>query len=152
MKNHEYGPALSVEPDVQRTAALEDRVSSLELFFDLVFVFTITQLTTFLAHHPTGVGVAQMSIIFGNLWWMFGGYAWLTNAVPPRKVSQQLLILVGMAAFLVVALAVPNAFGSSGTALGVGYFVVTLVHAGLFLESTTSPSFGRSPARGPSTW
>jgi low temperature requirement protein LtrA len=65
----------------------DDRVSTLELFFDLVFVFTITQLTTFLVKHPTGAGVAQVTLIFGNLWWMFGGYAWLTNAVPPRKTS-----------------------------------------------------------------
>ena len=67
---------------------------------------------------------------------MFGGYAWLTNAVPPRKTSQQLLILVGMSVFLVVALATPDAFGASGPAFGVGYLVVTLVHTGLFLEST----------------
>src|SRR5438105_7101521 len=67
---------------------------------------------------------------------MFGGYAWLTNAVPPRKTSQQLLILVGMAVFLVVALAVPEGIGDGGALLGVGYLVVTLVHTGLFLRST----------------
>jgi low temperature requirement protein LtrA len=114
----------------------DERVSSLELFFDLVFVFTITQLTTFLVHHRTPAGVAEVVVIFGNLWWMFGGYAWLTNAVPPRKTSQRLLILVGMAGFLVIALAVPDAFGDSGLALGVGYLVVTMVHTGLFLRST----------------
>jgi low temperature requirement protein LtrA len=114
----------------------DERVTTLELFFDLVFVFTITQLTTFLVRHPTGVGVAQVTIIFGNLWWMFGGYAWLTNAVPPRQTTQQLLILVGMAAFMVVALAIPGAFGADGVPLGVGYLVVTLVHTGLFLKST----------------
>jgi low temperature requirement protein LtrA len=75
-------------------------------------------------------------VIFGNLWWMFGGYAWLTNAVPPRRTVQQLLILVGMAAFLVIALAIPDAFDGTGVALGVGYLVVTMVHTGLFLKST----------------
>ena len=59
------------------------RVSSLELFFDLVFVFTITQLTSLLAHDPTIGGIAQVVLVFGNVWWMYGGYAWLTNAVPP---------------------------------------------------------------------
>src|ERR1700730_7487662 len=86
-----------------RSGHRDDSVTTLELFFDLVFVFTITQLTTLLVRHPTAVGVAQATIIFGNLWWMFGGYAWLTNAVPPRQTTQQLLILVGMAAFMVVA-------------------------------------------------
>jgi low temperature requirement protein LtrA len=115
--------------------AEDDRVTTIELFFDLVFVFTITQLTTLLFRHPSGTGVGQVAVLFGNLWWMYGGYAWLTNAVPPRRASQQLLILCGMAGFLVVALAIPDAFSTTGVAFGVGYLVATLVHAGLFLES-----------------
>jgi len=90
--------------------------------------------------------VLPRSRCFGNLWWMFGGYAWLTNAVPPRKTSQQLLILVGMAAFLVVALAIPDAFGDGGALLGLGYLVVTLVYTGLFLRSTDN-SIVRAIAR-----
>jgi low temperature requirement protein LtrA len=113
----------------------DDRVTTIELFFDLVFVFTITQLTTLLFQHPSGAGVGQVVVLFGNLWWMYGGYAWLTNAVPPRRASQQLLLLCGMAGFLVVALAIPDAFSTTGVVFGVGYLVATLVHAGLFLES-----------------
>jgi low temperature requirement protein LtrA len=112
------------------------RVSTIELFFDLVFVFTITQLTTLLVAEPNGAGVGRVVLIFGNVWWMYGGYAWLTNAVPPRESVVKLLMLVGMAGFLVVALAIPGAFGSSGVAFGVGYLVVTLVHTGLFLHSS----------------
>ncbi len=116
-------------------SAQNDRVTTIELFFDLVFVFTITQLTTLLVRNPTGAGIAQCSVLGANLWWMYGGYAWLTNSVPPRRASQQMLLLCGMAGFLVVALAIPDAFGSAGAALGIGYLVATLVHAGLFLES-----------------
>jgi len=112
------------------------RVSTIELFFDLVFVFTITQLTSLLVDEPTGIGIARVALIFGNVWWMYGGYAWLTNAVPPREPVLRLLMLVGMAGFLVVALAIPNAFGDSGVAFGIGYLVVTFVHTGLFLRST----------------
>jgi low temperature requirement protein LtrA len=112
------------------------RVSTIELFFDLVFVFTITQLTTLLVAEPNGTGVARVVLIFGNVWWMYGGYAWLTNAVPPREPVVKVLMLVGMAGFLVVALAIPLAFGSSGVAFGVGYLVVTFVHTGLFLRSS----------------
>ena len=114
----------------------EPRVSSLELFFDLVFVFTITQLTSLLLRDPTLSGLLQMFLLFGNVWWMYGGYAWLTNAVPPRKVSVRLLLLVGMGGFLLIALAIPTAFGNGGIAFGVGYLVVTLVHTGLFLQSS----------------
>jgi low temperature requirement protein LtrA len=112
------------------------RVSSLELFFDLVFVFTITQLTSLLVAEPTGVGVARAALIFGNVWWMYGGYAWLTNAVPPHGTVLRLFMLVGMAGFLVVALAVPHAFGDSGVAFGVGYLIVTAVHTGMFLRAS----------------
>jgi low temperature requirement protein LtrA len=80
--------------------------------------------------------VARVALIFGNVWWMYGGYAWLTNAVPPRGSIVRLLMLVGMTGFLVVALAIPHAFGSSGVAFGVGYLSVTVVHTGLFLRSS----------------
>src|SRR5262245_36279675 len=114
----------------------EIRVSTIELFFDLVFVFTITQLTSLLVHDPTGRGVAQAVLIFGNLWWMYGGYAWLTNAVPPTDTPRRLLLIAGMGAFLVCALSVPDAFGDAGIAFGVGYVLVNVVHAGIFLQSS----------------
>ncbi len=116
--------------------ATDVRVSNVELFFDLVFVFTITQLTSLLVKDPSAIGLARVVLVFGNVWWMYGGYAWLTNAVPPRDAVLRLLVLVGMAGFLVVALAIPDAFGNSGVAFGLGYLVVTLVHTGMFLRST----------------
>jgi low temperature requirement protein LtrA len=119
---------------VEETEAV--RVSTIELFFDLVFVFAVTQLTTLLAHDPTAVGLLRVLLVFGTLWWMYGGYAWLTNAVPPRRLLLRLLILVGMTGFLVVALAIPTAFGRGGVAFGLGYLLVTLVHTGMFLLST----------------
>jgi len=75
-------------------------------------------------------------LIFGNVWWMYGGYAWLTNAVPPREPALRLLILVGMAGFLIVALAIPHAFADSGVAFGLGYLVVTVVHTAMFLRTS----------------
>src|SRR6202521_6209135 len=121
-----------------KTAAptTEPRVSSLELFFDLVFVFTITQLTSLLLRDPTLAGLLQMLLLFGNVWWMYGGYAWLTNAVPPRAVAVRLLLLVGMGGFLLIALAIPTAFGEGGVLFGIGYLIVTLVHTGLFSQSS----------------
>jgi low temperature requirement protein LtrA len=125
------------------------RVSTIELFFDLVFVFTITQLTTLLVAEPTGVGVARVALIFGTVWWMYGGYAWLTNAVPPDATVIRLLMLVGMSGFLVVALAIPHAFGASGWAFGFGYLVVTLVHTGLFLRASEESAVRAMTRLGP---
>ena len=64
-----------------------EQVTALELFFDLVFVFTITHLTSLLAKDPTPAGFVQIVLTFGNVWWMYGGYAWLTNAAPPRELG-----------------------------------------------------------------
>jgi len=108
------------------------RVTSLELFFDLVFVFTLTQLSALLTHELTPLGMLRVLLIFGVAWWMYGGYAWLTNTAMPGRTTERLLLLVGMGGFLVVALAIPHAFGRDGVALGLGYLVVVLVHAGLY--------------------
>jgi low temperature requirement protein LtrA len=108
------------------------RVSTVELFFDLVFVFTITQLTAVLAERTTWAVFGNVLLLLGITWWMYGGYAWLTNAVAPVNTLRRGLLLTGMAGFLTMALAVPRAFGASGWAFGVGYFVVNAVHTGLF--------------------
>ncbi|HEX8931322.1 MAG TPA: low temperature requirement protein A, partial [Actinomycetota bacterium] len=118
------------------TSSTEVRVSTIELFFDLVFVFAVTQLTSLLAGEPTGAGLGRVALIFGNLWWIYGGYAWLTNAVPPRAPVLRLLMLLGMGGFLVVGLAIPTAFNGGGVLFGLGYLLVTLVHTGMFLLSS----------------
>jgi low temperature requirement protein LtrA len=111
------------------------RVSTLELFFDLVFVFTVTQLTAVLAGNLTTTGVLRVMLMLGVILWMYGGYAWLTNAVAPTDEWRRALLFVGMAGFLSIALAIPGAFGPAGWAFGVGYFVVNLVHTGLFVKA-----------------
>jgi low temperature requirement protein LtrA len=109
------------------------RVSTLELFFDLVFVFAITQLTGILAHHDLTVADGfRVLLVFGVLWWMYGGYVWLGNARTPTRTPERLLMLVGMAGFLIIALAIPEAFGRDGVALGLGYLVVVVVHGWLY--------------------
>jgi low temperature requirement protein LtrA len=109
------------------------RVSTLELFFDLVFVFTITQLTAVLANDLTLRGVAEVVVMLSMIYWMYGGYAWLTNAMAPNNTFRRTLMLVGMGGFLAIALAIPHAFGAAGWVFGLGYFVVNAVHTGLFV-------------------
>jgi low temperature requirement protein LtrA len=69
------------------------------------------------------------------IWWMYGGYAWLTNLVAPDRTAYQLLLLGGMAAFMVLSLSVPNAFGDNGLAFGLAYLVIVVIHAGLFTRT-----------------
>src|SRR6058998_1523430 len=91
-----------------------ERVTTLELFFDLVFVFTITQLTAVLYHEPSARSLFQVVLMLGVIYWMYGGYAWMTNAVAPSTPKRRLLLLGGMAGYFVLALAIPKAFSGSG--------------------------------------
>jgi len=117
---------------------METRVSSFELFFDLVFVFAFTQVTASVAHEPTWAALGHGVLAFAMLWWAWGAYAWLTNTVPTDQVAPRLVILAAMASMLVVALAVPGAFDDSGPAFGIAYMVVMVLHAALFaLASAT---------------
>lgn len=111
------------------------RVSTLELFFDLVFVFTITQLTVLLADDISFRAAGQVLVIFTVLFWMYGGYAHLTNQVPPDRTVRRVLLILAMGAFLVCALAVPTAFGAGGVAFGLGYVFVVLVHSALYTQA-----------------
>ena len=112
-----------------------ERVSTLELFFDLVFVFTITQLTTVLSDNPTATGLLRVVLMLGVIYYMYGGYAWLTNAVAADRAARRLLLLGGMAGFLVLALSVPRAFSEGDVAFGVAYLVIVSIHAGLFTRT-----------------
>jgi low temperature requirement protein LtrA len=99
------------------------QVTSLELFFDLVFVFTITQLTATVL--PGGWAVTgRTALLLLLLWWMYGGYAWLTNAAPPVTPRRRTLLVLGMVGLFVTALAIPHAYGSDRVVFACGYLVV----------------------------
>jgi len=111
-------------------------VSALELFFDLVFVFTITQLTTVLTQEPTWNGLLRVMLMLGIICWMYGGYVWLTNSVTVDRVTRRLTLLGGMAGFLIVALAIPQAFTGAGKIFGLAYVGVVLIHFAMFARSS----------------
>lgn len=128
---------MALRTDTPKVGALQEnqqKVSTLELFFDLVFVFTLTQLASLLRHDPTFEGAARTVLIFSVLYWMYGGYVWLTNQVSPNVTVRRLLLIAGMGAFFVCALAAPEAFGDSGLAFGLGYLLVVIVHGGLYKQ------------------
>ncbi|MEU5596769.1 low temperature requirement protein A [Streptomyces sp. NPDC020298] len=111
------------------------RVTTLELFFDLVFVFTLTQLTVLLAADLSFATAGRVALIFVVLFWMYGAYAYLTNQVPPDRPSRRLLLMLGMAAFLVCALAIPRVFDDTGVVFGLGFLLVVIVHTALYTRS-----------------
>jgi low temperature requirement protein LtrA len=123
----------------------EERVTPLELFFDLVFVLAITQCTALMAHDATWSGLAQGMLVLGVLWWAWVGYAWLTSVVDPEEGAVRLVIFAAMAAFLVVALCVPQAFGDLGLEFALAYGVVRVAQLALFyIASEDDPNLRRS--------
>jgi low temperature requirement protein LtrA len=116
-------------------APTADRVTAVEVFFDVVFVFTLTQLTRTLEANLSLSGIGQVLLVFGVLWYMYGGYAWLTNHVPPRRTSQKLVLFTGMAGFFMTAIGIPQAFSETGLLFAAGYLVVVCVHLLLFTQS-----------------
>jgi low temperature requirement protein LtrA len=119
------------------------RVSTLELFFDLVFVFTLTQFTRLVADQPNATGVAKVVLLFSVAWYAYDSFAWLTNALALDVLAYRLLLLEGMAGFLVIALAIPTTFEGGGVAFGVSYLFVVALHSGLYIRAT-SPGEARA--------
>jgi low temperature requirement protein LtrA len=113
-------------------AAREQRVTPLELFFDLVFVFAITQVTTLMSDDPTWPGIGRGLLVLAALWWAWSGYAWLTNALEPEEGMVRAGMFGGMTALLVVALAVPGAFGDDAVLFAVAYLIVRVLQLGLY--------------------
>lgn len=115
-----------------RQAERGQRVTPLELFFDLVVVFAITQVTTFLARDPTWGGLLRGMLLLGILWWAWSAYAWLTNALDPEEGAVRLAVLAAAGGMLIVSLAAPGAFGPDAMTFAVAYFVVRALHLVLF--------------------
>jgi len=132
----ESDPLFEVEPELEGEDELEHPVTPLELFFDLVFVFALTQVTGFMSDDPTWAGVGKGMLILAALWWTWGAYAWLTNEIDPDEGSARLAVFAAMGAMFVAALAVPQAFGNDAVLFGLAYFLVRVLHIVLFAEAT----------------
>jgi low temperature requirement protein LtrA len=116
-------------------AGIEKRVAPLELFFDLVFVFALTQITYLMSEDPTWGGLGEGMLVLAALWWAWGAYAWLTNYIDTEQDLERLLMLAAMGAMLVAALATPHAFGDDALIFGISYAAVRWLHIFIFAEA-----------------
>ena len=138
MSTSESTAAAEALADAELTAPgdADHAVTALELFFDLVFVLAITQVTALLAADPTGHGLLRAVLMLALLWWGWTGYAWLTNAVDVDEGAIRIAYLGAMAAMLVAALAVPTAFTTNELAFAAAYFVFRLLHLVVYERTT----------------
>jgi low temperature requirement protein LtrA len=114
----------------------EERVTPLELFFDLVFVLALTQCTALMADTPTWEGLAKGVLVLGVLWWSWVGYSWLTSVVDPEEGAVRLVIFGAMAGLLVAALSVPVVFNDTALLFACAYGIVRVAHIALFLVAS----------------
>jgi low temperature requirement protein LtrA len=120
----------------------EKRVAPLELFFDLVFVFALTQVTLLMSDNPTWEGLGQGMLVLALLWWAWGAYAWLTNYIAADEGVERLLMFAVMGAFLVTALAVPQAFGDDALLFAVAYAAARWLHIFIWAEANDDVDTG----------
>jgi low temperature requirement protein LtrA len=111
---------------------VERAVTPFELFFDLVFVFGFTQVTTLMAAHPSAHGVLRGMLVLAAVWWAWGAYAWLATTISLEEGSTRLVMIGVMAAMFVAALAAPNAFGDTGVLFASAYLIVRILHLVLY--------------------
>jgi low temperature requirement protein LtrA len=125
----------------------DKKVAPLELFFDLVFVFALTQVTELMSQNPTWEGLGQGMLVMAALWWCWGAYAWLTNYIAADEGLERLLMFGVMAALLFAALAVPHAFGDDALLFALAYAVARWLHIFLFAEANENIDTGQAIVR-----
>jgi low temperature requirement protein LtrA len=139
---------MAVAETAQRSSDEEDhdseekRVSPLELFFDLVFVFALTQVTALMADNPTWTGVGEGMLVLAALWWAWGAYSWLTNYIDADEGVERLLMFAAMGGFLISALALPRAFTDDALIFALAYAAVRWLHIFIFAEANDDVDAG----------
>ena len=114
----------------------ERRTSPVELLWDLVFVFAITQVTALLAHELTWKGLGQAMLVLALIWWAWSAFVWAANATDPQGLTLRGALVVSMLLIFIVGLAVPQAFGDDATLFAVAYSGVRFIHLGLYADAS----------------
>jgi low temperature requirement protein LtrA len=122
--------------EIRPAQAGEERVKPLELFFDLVFVLSFTQVTLKMAHDPGWANLGEGLLILAAVWWAWAAYGWLTNSIDPDTNLNRVCMFAAMGGMLVVSLAIPQAFGDRGVLFGCAYFFVRAMQLVLYVRNT----------------
>jgi low temperature requirement protein LtrA len=109
---------------LRRDAGGEQRATTLELFYDLVFVFAITQVSHLLLAHLTWAGAGQSALVLLVVWWSWNYTTWVTNELDPDSIVVRLLLIALMLASLLMAIAIPQAFGAKAVLFAASYVAI----------------------------
>jgi len=114
----------AIRSSLRRDAGVEQRATTLELFYDLVFVFAITQVSHLLLAHLDWTGVGQSVLVLLVVWWSWNYTTWVTNELDPASVVVRLLLIALMLASLLMAIAIPEAFGDKALLFAASYVAI----------------------------
>jgi low temperature requirement protein LtrA len=109
---------------VRRRAGEQQRATALELFYDLVFVFAVTQVSHLLLGHLSWTGAGQAALVLLVVWWAWNYTTWVTNELDPDSVVVRLLLIALMLASMLMAIAIPEAFGDRALLFAVSYVAI----------------------------
>ncbi|MGO8961104.1 MAG: low temperature requirement protein A [Streptosporangiaceae bacterium] len=109
---------------MRNRGAGRQRVTNVELFFDLVYVFAITQLSHYLLHHKTVTGALESALLLAMVWLLWAYTTWLTNWLDPDLIPIRSVLIGLMLVSLVMSAALPRAFGDSGALIGGAYAIM----------------------------
>jgi low temperature requirement protein LtrA len=114
----------------------ERRTTPVELLWDLVFVFAITQVTTLLGRNLTWGGFGQAMLVLALVWWAWSAYVWAANAQPADSASLRACLLISSVSIFITGLSIPHAFGSEATLFAVSYSIVRFLHLALYADAS----------------
>jgi low temperature requirement protein LtrA len=114
----------------------ERRTSPLELLWDLVFVFAVTQVTSLLSRELTWTGFGRSMLALALIWWAWSAFVWAANAQATTAPSLRLCLLLATVFIFITGLALPHAFGSESTLFAVSYTIVRLLHLVLYADAS----------------
>jgi low temperature requirement protein LtrA len=116
--------------------AEERRTSPVELLWDLVFVFAVTQVTTLLSHDLSWAGLGRSLLVLALVWWAWSAFVWAANAQDTGSPTLRLVLLLAMVLTFVAGLALPHAFEDEAPVFAVAYTAVRLLHLGLYADAS----------------
>jgi low temperature requirement protein LtrA len=114
----------------------ERRTSPVELLWDLVFVFAITQVTTLLWRELTWRGFGRAMLVLALVWWAWSAFVWAANAQAADSATLRACLLISAISIFVTGLSIPHAFGSEATLFAVTYAIVRFLHLALYADAS----------------
>ena len=130
-----------------REAGGSPRVTNMELFFDLVYVFAVTQLSHHLLEHLTARGAVQTLVLFMAVWWAWNYTAWTTNWIDPDRAPVRTLLLVLMLLSLIMSAAIPEAFAGRALTFAGAYVAIQLLRSAFMVAAFPPGTMRRNYAQ-----